>query len=545
MELRLADLPASTNLESLLDLLGHVENEELDFKRQPAKLREIIPAMAMTSGGLVVIGVTNKRELHGARLDQATSDEIARAARDVGVDVELREVEVDGRGVVIITVPEVPDRIVTTPDGRLLRRVGSDNTPLVSDALARFVLQRSGKPAEEKVLSGVTDENFDSDLIDRALRRHGREPDPTSNLWTRLIDLGVAVPQAPPAGPQVLLAAGLLYGRDPREWCSGASVQLIQRVGIGPSTGPSQDRLEATGPLPLLLDQCLSFVASHTRSYEVVVGRQRLRIPEYPEAALREAILNALAHRDYSMRGATVDVTVWEDRVEIKSPGDLPAPITLENIRREHYSRNRRLMRALKSLGLVEEFGEGVDRMFEEMDVRLMDPPVISATSTSVTVCLFNRFLVSIEEQAWLSSLSHLSLSAGERLALAIAREEGAVTRRRLQEMLGSKDPSHVLQGAVAKGLLTQAGTRGGVRYHLSPELAMRTGASGMEAQNRKRQRLLDEIQRRGSLSTAEGAELLREDTALVRHLLNDLVHTGEVEARGRTRARRYHAHGL
>jgi len=70
-----------------------------------------------------------------------------------------------------------------------------------------------------------------------------------------------------------------------------------------------------------------------------------------------------LAHRDYGRRGTTVDVTIWDDRIEIRSPGGLTGRITLENIRVEHYSRNRRVMRALKLLGLVEEYGEGIDRM--------------------------------------------------------------------------------------------------------------------------------------------------------------------------------------
>lgn len=319
-------------------------------------------------------------------------------------------------------------------------------------------------------------------------------------------------------------------------------MQLVRRVGVGPSAGPTSRRLESTGPLPRLLDDCLRFVSEETRTFEVVVARQRVRLPEYPEVALREAVLNALAHRDYSISGTTVDLVVWDDRVEITSPGELPAPITVENMREEHYSRNRRLMRALKELGLVEEFGEGVNRMFEEMGARLMTAPSIRAGRTSVTVTFFNRFLVSVEDQAWLASLGHLSLSEGERLALAMARANGSVTRRALNDRLSGADPTRVLTGAVAKSLLVQVGARGGARYVLSPELAIRTGASGVEAQNRKRQRLLDEIQSRGSLSTAEAAELLGEDATVVRHLLNDLAHDGQVEARGNTRGRRYHA---
>ena len=84
----------------------------------------------------------------------------------------------------------------------------------------------------------------------------------------------------------------------------------------------------------------------------------------------------------------------------------------------EHYSRNRRIMQALKPLRLVEEHGEGVDRMHREMEARLMEPPIFVATSSSVTVTLRNRSLVEVVDQAWLAQLSAYPLSSPERLAL-------------------------------------------------------------------------------------------------------------------------------
>jgi ATP-dependent DNA helicase RecG len=264
-------------------------------------------------------------------------------------------------------------------------------------------------------------------------------------------------------------------------------------------------------------------------------------LSEYPEPVLREAVLNALAHRDYGLTGATVDVTVWDDRIEIRSPGPLPGHITLDNIRDEHYSRNRRVVQVLKLLGLVEEYGEGIDRMYGEMEARLMEPPVFTATASSVTVVLHNRFLVDVEDQVWLALLGQYDLSPPERRLLVLARREEGTTPRRLRQVLPGIEVSELLATAVAKGLLVRVGQAGGARYVLSDEVVVRAGASGLEAQSRKRQMLLDEIRRRGSLSTAEGAELIGEDSNVVRHLLNDLVRAGALTAHGRTRGRRYY----
>jgi ATP-dependent DNA helicase RecG len=199
-------------------------------------------------------------------------------------------------------------------------------------------------------------------------------------------------------------------------------------------------------------------------------------------------------------------------------------------------------MRVLKMLNLVEEYGEGVDRMFHEMEARLMDPPLFTATPDSVTVTLRNRSLLSVEDQAWLALLGHLELAPQERRVLVLGRHEGGVTRRRVKAVMPDADAEALLAGAVAKRLLVRVGERGGSRYILSDEVLARAGAGGVEARGRQRQLLLDEVRRRGSLSTAEAAELLEEDMATVRHLLNDLARANLVTPQGRTRARRYFA---
>ena len=186
----------------------------------------------------------------------------------------------------------------------------------------------------------------------------------------------------------------------------------MRRAGVGPGPGPSAAREECAGPLVETVDCCLRFIGRHTRRFETVTGMRCEAPPEHPQAALREAVVNALAHRDYGLDGATVDVTVWDDRIEVRSPGPLPGHVTVDNMRDEHYSRNPRIMRVLKTIGLVEEYGEGIDRMYREMESRLMEPPLFEAASSSVTVTLCNRFLVDVEDQVWLTLLGQDDLTA-------------------------------------------------------------------------------------------------------------------------------------
>ena len=121
---------------------GRLEHERLEFKRSPHRVQESIVAMAMARGGVIVLGVADDRRLVGCAVDQATLDRIALVAHETQVDVEVRPLRVGRVPLTAVVVPAVRDRIVTTPDGRILRRLGSANQPLRGDAVARFVRDR-------------------------------------------------------------------------------------------------------------------------------------------------------------------------------------------------------------------------------------------------------------------------------------------------------------------------------------------------------------------------------------------------------------------
>ena len=324
----------------------------------------------------------------------------------------------------------------------------------------------------------------------------------------------------------------------PRDFIRGAAVQLVRRVGGGPGPGPATAREERSAPLAATVDCCLRFISDHTRHVEAVTGSRREILPEYPQAVLREAIVNAVAHRDYGLQGSTVDISIWDDRIEIHSPGPLPGHITIENMRTEHYSRNPRIMRVLKTVGLVEEYGEGIERMYEEMESRLLEPPVFSATDSSVTVTLYNRSVIDVEEQLWLQALEGVHLMADERrLLVEVRRAGGAIAPRQIREAMPEADTPELLARAQTKGLLARIGTRGGSRYTLANLIVPLAGGSVTTQAHV----LLDEIRRRGSLSTPEAVKLIGTAPAAVRALFHKLVQAGLIRAEGKTRARRYY----
>ena len=537
--LSLNDLPQALTEEELWGLLGRVEHEQLDFKRGvPTNIRDTISAMAMTHGGLIVHGIDDQRTIVGCPLSRNTQDRITRIASECGVDVQVRTVIVEGKELTITAVPEVRGRIVTTPDGRLLRRVGGDSQPIRGDAMGRFVREREHRSGEDEPLAQFHPDAFSLDAINEALTSDRRSPVGLAQLSRAMNDLGVVVPAPPPLDTSVLRAAAILFASQPRDFIRGGAVQLVRRVGVAPGPGPSTAREECSEPLAATVDCCLRFIGDHTRHVEAVTGSRREILAEYPQAVLREAIVNALAHRDYGLQGSTVDISIWDDRIEIHSPGPLPGHITLENMRTEHYSRNPRIMRVLKTVGLVEEYGEGIERMYQEMESRLLEPPVFSATDASVTVTLYNRSVIDVEEQLWLQALEGVHLTADERrLLIEVRRAGGSIAPRQVREAMPESDTRELLARAQAKGLLARTGTRGGSRYALAHLTAPVAGGPV----TKQAQMLLDEIRRRGSLSTPEGVKLIGTAPATVRALFHKLVQAGLIRAEGKTRARRYY----
>jgi predicted HTH transcriptional regulator len=127
---------------------GRLEHERLEFKRSAQRVHESVVAMAMAGGGTIVLGVADDRRLVGCAPDQGTLDRIALVAHETQVDVAARPLRVGRVVLTLIVVPAVCDRIVTTPDGRILRRLGSANQPLRGDAVARFVRARDAGAAQ-------------------------------------------------------------------------------------------------------------------------------------------------------------------------------------------------------------------------------------------------------------------------------------------------------------------------------------------------------------------------------------------------------------
>jgi ATP-dependent DNA helicase RecG len=223
-------------------------------------------------------------------------------------------------------------------------------------------------------------------------------------------------------------------------------------------------------PLPTLLDGAFRVVGGQLREFtRLVKGGKFETTPEYPEFAWQEAISNAVIHRAYSITGTDIQVKMFDDRLEVESPGKLPGLVRLHNLREVHFSRNPLIARVMTEMKYMRELGEGVDRMIREMEEMGMEPPLFEEYAFMVRVTLRNNLEKrGLKLPAQSEATEELAeLNQRQRVLLAYLQEHESVRRVEYEQMFGVSVPTAKgdLQGLVAKGLIKKIGAARATRY--------------------------------------------------------------------------------
>lgn len=356
----------------------------------------------------------------------------------------------------------------------------------------------SDGPVESAPIPGATFADLDPGKVASYLATLEEESDDRTdgndNPETRLADLGLVHPVGSGAESVPTTAAILLFGRQPGRFLPQASVKLAHFRGTEVD-GPIVDRKEVFGTLDKIIEDTARFVSNNMRIPARIEGLYREDMPDYPLVAVREAITNALAHRDYSISGQKVAVRVFDDRLEVESPGGLAGPVTLENLGQKRYSRNPLLARLMYELRLVEEMGTGIRRMRRALAEIGSPPPRFETDFSSFTAVLPARpqleptrsedskpqmavrnvseaptifFEISQADRAEYFGLLQAGLNERQARGLFYARERGRLTNRdyRLVNSDITDETARLdLLALVDKGYLLRIGDKKGASY--------------------------------------------------------------------------------
>ena len=227
------------------------------------------------------------------------------------------------------------------------------------------------------------------------------------------------------------------------------------------------------------LQRAVDEVMSELGSELVVLGLRRYDLPRLPKVVLREAVANALAHRSYEMHGTSTRIELYPHAVRVVSPGGLPEPVTVENIRETQSARNYRVITVLRRFGLAEDAGRGVDVMVDSMLEEMLEPPLFEDSGHSVSVTLPIRSAVTPAERAWVREVETRGLiEPRDRILLVHAARGERLTNGRVRELVGvnTDEARRALQRLRDADFLVQHGSRGGASYTLNETLAPPAG---------------------------------------------------------------------
>lgn len=368
-----------------------VESATLDFKRQGRSrddavkdLAEVAACFANARGGTVVVGVQDRPggpdALLGTDLD---ADRVLRRIYELTsphLTVELEETTVAGKRLLVIRVPRSPE--VHQVDGRATRRVVTSCEPMTASQIAGLLSERRGEDwSSEDTDRSLPDVSAVALDLARSLLR--ASADPARRAYASETDEDLLRVLGVVSAHGTLLRAGELLLCDPREDLPLLAYQFRRTPAGEPvATRPA-------GPLLVSLMRVLELISARLDTTPVnLPGGQQVHLADLPEAAVREAIANAVIHRDYRLTGA-VRVEHAPTRLSVTSPGPLVQGVTVENIlTTSSRPRNARLAASVRVLGLAEEAGVGVDRMYREMVRVGHAPPHFEETVDQVAVTL-------------------------------------------------------------------------------------------------------------------------------------------------------------
>ena len=230
------------------------------------------------------------------------------------------------------------------------------------------------------------------------------------------------------------------------------------------------DSKDYYGRLMDIIDGAEQYVKGHYDIMQKLVDGQAATRPihQYPPWTVRELIVNAVCHRDYSDYDSRIIVFMLRDRIEFHSPGGFPAGITARNVLSKQFTRNPVIARVLHDVGYIEQFGSGLDRVFGEVKEHPLKPklPAIAADAGHVVVTLYSpEEFIALEKKA-----PEGELNERQEKALVYVRQKGRIDNSEYQQLNGvtRKTAARDLQDMVSKGHLLQKGERRGVHYTLA-----------------------------------------------------------------------------
>lgn len=482
-------------IESLRDRGSELDDIEVKEASggTPTKLWQSLSALSNRSGGgTIVLGLSSDLfQPVGLKNLDALQRDIANACAEMEPPIRCSfdTFTEQGKRVLVVSIPECPRsykpcfyRPKGLPAGAYVR-VGDSDRQMTDYEVQGYMAAR-GQPDEDirPALNGSWSE-MDQERITHFFSRL-RERRPYSKHLqqtdeTLLRSYKIALPSPDGAGKKPTLAGLLVFGKYPQAEYPNLCITVlryassIQEASEGAASILENQKLE--GPMAEMLENALDVIRRNMQRRTLKSGLISQEIMEYPELAIREALVNAVGHRDYGpgALGSQVQVKMFSDGLVIQSPGGLFGPVTEETLDEIgiQATRNVHLMKMLEELGLAENRGSGIRTVIAQLSKAHLPPPEFEDGRTFFRVTFSNESLLDDTTVAWLNQFTAYPLNDRQRLGLALLKKHRTIKNidyRRLNQC-DSRIATSDLAGLRELKLVDQLGSRRWAVYELSP----------------------------------------------------------------------------
>ncbi len=460
------------NTEEISALYHQGQNETTAFEVEAValnRLAETLAAFANTDGGIVLLGVDPSGDMRGVRaLDAAIDKALAAGLRCEPPLILPRpeSVTLEEKSILVIQVAQGLPHAYSLR-GKYLARAGKKNVSLGPRQLRQLLRERGEANFESLAAPNATLDDLDETLVQKyATVFLGEAPAKRDAVHDLLLRRGCLTKENGVLRPTT--SGYLLFGRDPQRAFPSAEILLARYSGKQMDDAFLREIVR--GPLPEQIRRVEAWLVANMRKGARIDSLQRADRAEYPIPAVREAIVNAVAHRDYAIRGDEIRVMMFSDRIEVYSPGRLPGHITVDNIVDERFSRNEVIAQVLADLGFIERLGYGIDRIIRLMREWGLPAPRFAETTNGFRLTLRGPGEKLVSAQIDQSKWRHLDLNERQQAALEFIAKHKRIANRDYRDLFPDVSEETIrrdLADLVEQDVLLKMGDKKGTYYIL------------------------------------------------------------------------------
>lgn len=451
------------NQDELTELIRGGESETTEFKKNfDRETIETAGALSNTKGGIILIGVSNKAKVVGVQIGKETLKDWANQislSTDPRVIPEIGHSEINGMDIVIVQIKEFPIKPVSVR-GRCFRRVGNSNRIMPMQEIAQMHFHSTGMSWDKLPARDAMIEDIDIEKVKRYIKKAnetGRRKIGDAETPLQVLEKLELI-----KGGQPTWAAILLFCKNTGRLLSQAAIHC-GRFKEGAIV--IDDRM-IEGTITEQVDEAMDFIRKNINVRFVMTGKPaREQIWDYPIEALREAVINAACHRDYTIPSNT-EVRIYDDKLIVWNPGGLPFGITMEDLFKPHSSvlRNKGIGGIFYDIGWIEQWGSGIDKMRKACTEAGIPEPQFEEYQGF-------RVIFRKEEDIYTEdNLRNFGLNERQIKAVIYVKEKGRITNKKHQAICNTSERTATrdLSNLVSMGLFKQVGVTGkGTEYIL------------------------------------------------------------------------------